>query len=248
MAVTIGSLTVSQLRAQPYGYSETDTMNGLVARRWAVEGLVRPADWLSLLSIFETWQAGRKNDPDSLVSLEVGTTVAFSGSALGKTWTNVPCWFTSAPSAEAVGAYVGVSFELVDAAQMLAVLVRQQETQEEVVSESQPTYGTITLGEATIVLIEQPEAYADGPQLQRTAAGGLWINGPLGVIRAKQINGYTSAAGWTALKSWYESITQQVPVKGELYPASPPTMTQEFTLVDGVKTARCQVSIELWEA
>lgn len=248
MAVTIGTLTIAQLRAQPVGFNEADTTNGLVARRWAIEGLILPADWLSLLTIFDTWRAARLNDPDSLVSLEVGTTVAFSGTALGYAWTAVPCWFTSAPSAEAVGAYVGVSFELVDAQQMLTVLVRQQEVEQEVADESQPTYGTITLGGATLTLTQQPDGYADGPQLQRTAAGGLYVNGPLGVVRAKRVAGYCDATNWAALKTWYETVTQQVPVSGQLYPVQPPEMTQENILVNGVKAVRHQVSMELWEA
>jgi hypothetical protein len=248
MAVTLGSLTISELQAQPFGYAEADTVNGLVARRWAVQGLVRPAQWLTLLNVFETWRNARKADPDSLVALNTGTTVAFSGSALGYSWTNVACWFTSAPAAEAAGGLVSVSFELVDATQQLAVLVRQQETEQETSEESTPDYGTITLGSATLTLTAQPEAYAEGPQLQRTAAGGLWINGPLGAVKAKQITGYTDAAGWVAVKAWYETTTLGTPIKGALYPSQPPSMTKEIVLTNGVKTTRHVVSLELWEA
>lgn len=248
MAVTIETLAVSRLRAQPLGYDETDTMNGLVARRWVVEGLITSAEWVELLGIFETWQAARQLDPDPLVSLEVGATVAFSGSSLGYTWEAVPCWFSAAPSAERVGGFVGASFELLDAAQMLAILVRQRETEQQAAEDAQPTYGTITLGEAVLTLTQQPDGYADGPQLQRTAAGGLYVNGPLGVVRAKRVAGYCDATNWAALKAWYETVTQQVPVKGQLYPVQPPEMTQENVLVDGVKTVRHLITMELWEA
>lgn len=248
MAVTIGSLTVSNLRAQPFGYNETDTINGLVARRWTVEGLIKPSEWLSLLSIFDTWHQARRQDPDSLVALNIGTTVAFSGTAAGYTWTNVPCWFAAAPTGEAVGAYIGVSFELLDAVGQLEVWIRQQEQQVETEEEARPTYGTITLGSATLTLTEQPDGYAEGPSLQRTAAGGLYINGPLGVIRSKSITGYTNSSGWAAVQSWYESITQATPVVGQLYPATPPSLSMETVIENGVKTTRYVVSIELWEA
>lgn len=248
MTVTLGSLTIADLQAQPLGYSESDTVNGLVARRWAVQGLVKPAAWLSVLSTFEGWYASRINDADSLVSLTTGTTVTFSGSALGYSWSNVACWFTGAPEAEVNGSYVSVAFELVDATQQLAVWVRQQETEQETAEESTPDYGTITLGSATLTLTAQPDAYAEGPQLQRTAAGGVWINGPLGVVKSKTITGYTDATGWAAVQSWYETTCLASPTTGGLYPSQPPSMTKEIVLVDGVKTTRCVVSLELWEA
>jgi hypothetical protein len=248
MAVTIGTLTVSHLRAQPLGYSETDTIKGLVARRWSVEGLVRPSEWLALLQIFESWRQARREDPDSLVALSTGSTVAFSGSAAGYSWSNVPCWFTAAPAGEAIGAYIGISVELVDAAQQLAAWVRQQEQQVEIEEDSRPAYGTITLGQATLTLTEQPDGYAEGPALQRTASGKTWINGPLGVIKAKRITGYTTTSGWTALRQWYEGITSTAPIQGQYYPVQPPTMTKEIVLVDGIKTTRCVVQLELWEA
>lgn len=247
MAVTLNTLTVTALRAQPLGYDDTDTINGLVARRWRVEGLLRPSEWLTLLEIFDTWQAARKDDPDALVSLDVGTTVAFSGSALGYSWSNVACWFASPPEAEAVGAYVGASFELLDAEQMLAVWIRQQESARESEEDAQPNYGTLTLGTATLTLTEQPDGYAEGPQLQRSAAGGVVVNGALGAIRAKRITGYTTAAGWQGVQSWYEATAQALPVSGSYYPAQPPSMTQEIVLVNGVKTTRYVVTLELWE-
>ena len=247
MAVTLESLTVSALQAQPLGYDGTDTVNGLVARRWNIQGLVRPAEWLDLLQVFETWQGSRLSDPDTLVSLDVGTTVSFSGSALGYSWSNVACWFAKAPEAEVVGAYVGVSFELLDAEQSLAVLLRQLESEVQTAESSVPDYGTLTLGAATLTLTEQPDGYAEGPQLQRTAAGGVVINGPLGVIRAKSVRGYTDSSGWSALQSWYETTAATTPVSGAFYPSAAPRMNQELVVINGVKTTRCNIEIELWE-
>lgn len=247
MPVTIGALTIANLRAQPLGYSETDTARGLVARSWAVEGLVTPAQWLSLLGVFDTWHAARRLDPDSLTTLTVGSTVAFSGTAAGVSWTNVPCWFTAAPSGESVGAFVGVSFEVVDAAQQLAAWVRQQEQDTQTEQQNLPNYGTLTVGGVTITLTEQPDAYAEGPQLQRTAAGSFYINGPLGAVRAKRVTGYTTAAGWAAIKTWYETTAAATPVPGTYYPATPPSLSLERIISAGVVTDRHVVSLELWE-
>lgn len=247
MAVTLGSLTISNLRAQPLGYAETDVLRGLVARSWAVEGLITPAEWLSLLGIFETWQSARRLDPDSLTSLTVGTTVTFSGTAAGVSWTNVGCWFTAAPAGESVGAYIGASFELVHAQQQLAVWIKQREQELATEQEALPSYGTLTLGGATITLTENPDGYAEGPQLQRTASGGFYINGPLGAVRAKRITGYTTASGWALIEAWYESTAAATPVRGTYYPASPPSLTLEPIISGGVRTDRYVVSLELWE-
>lgn len=247
MSVTIGNLTVSLLRAQPVGYDETDIVNGLVARRWTVDGLLKPSEWLSLLTIFENWRNNRIKDQDTRVSLTVGTTVTFSGSALGYSWTNVACWFASAPQGEASGSYVAASFELIDAQQALAVLVRQREIEVEVTDDTTVNYGTYTLGSATLTLTEQPDGYAEGPQLQRAASGNLLVNGPLKSVKAKRIAGYTTLTGWNAVRSWYETITNRSPITGEYYPASPPEMSQEIVVKDGVKTTRYNVTVELWE-
>lgn len=247
MAVTLGTLTVSALRAQPLGYDETDVVNGLVARRWAIEGLLRPAEWLDLLSIFETWQAERLTDQDTLVSLTVGTTVSFSGSALGYSWTDVACWFAAAPAAEVVGAYIGASFELIDAEQQLAVLLRQRETETETETAVTPDYGTITLGDVTLTLTAQPDGYAGPPTLERTAAGGVVIKGPLGVVHTKRVEGYTDATGWGQFQDWYEAAVQATPTAGDYYPAGEPTMSKEMIVVGGVLTTRYNISIELWE-
>lgn len=248
MAVTLESLTLKSLQAQPLGYDDTDVVNGLVARSWAVSGLLRPAEWLELLNIFEGWQADRLQDPDTATSLSIGTTVAFSGSALGYSWTNVPCWFNDAPAGEAVGAYVAASFGLLDAEQSLQVFQRSLEQATENTDADLPDNGTISLGGATLTLLEQPDAYAIGPQLQRTAAGGLVINGPSGVVRSKTISGYTSESGWTQIKAWYELIAATTPVRGEYYPATAPSCAREVVVQGGIKTTRCVVRLELWEA
>lgn len=248
MAVTIGTLTIDRLTAQPFGYEEESTRQGMVARSWAVSGLLKPSEWLQLLQVFESWRTVRLSDPDTAISLAVGTTVAFSGSFAGVSWSNVACWFSGAPQGSAAGAYIAASCELVDATEALALLIRSQEKDLEVEADAAPDYGTITLGNAVITLLDNPEGWGTGPSAAVSASGYLIVQGPLRPIRSKKVNGYTSEQGWADLKAWYESTARQLPVHGTYYPVSPPEMTKQQVVVGGVKTTRCNVSLELWEA
>lgn len=248
MAVTLGTLTISDLQAQPFGYSEVDITGGLAPRQWGIEGLVRPADWLSLLGIFETWSDARKADADTAVSLAVGATVNFSGSAAGKTWSNVACWFTNAPSGEAVGSYIRASFGLIDANQSLDAFKRQLTRDLENEDAESNIHGTFTLGSTTLTLLQQPDGYEGGPELGITASGSILINGPLRVVEVKRLNGYTTEAGWSAIRSWYTSTVASTPASGSYYPAGVPTMQRrQVTTGAGIKTTRCVVSIDLWK-
>lgn len=248
MAVTLETLTLSDLQAQPYGYSEIDVTAGLAARQWTVDGLVRPAGWLELLSIFDAWRDTRKNDGDTTVTLSTGTTVAFSGTAAGKTWSHVPCWFTSAPSGEAVGAFIHVRFGLIDAAQSVDALKQQLARDLEAGDTETDIHGTYSIGGTTLTLLEQPDGYEGGPQLERTATGSVYINGPRVAVEVKRINGYTTEAGWQAIRSWYATTLATTPASGSYFPATEPTMQRrQVTTSSGIKTTRCIVGIDLWK-
>lgn len=247
MSVTVGSLTIDALRAQPYGYEETDTISGLVARKWTVDGLLTPDEWLSLLAEFDGWWGARVLDADTSISGVIGSTISFSGASNGQQWTDVACWFTSAPQGTQAGAYIAASFELIDATQALAVLLKQQQTNQEVSDSGELENGTITLGTTVITLLQQPDGYVNGPQLEKTAVGGILVSGPLGVTRTKQVNGWTTEDGWTQLKSWYETIVASSPISGDLYPIGEISMEREAAVIDGIKTTRCVVSLTLWE-
>jgi hypothetical protein len=127
MAITIGSFTCNYLTAQPYGY-EGEARRGLTARTFRVSGLLSAAQWQALLNEYNTWRNARINDQDTLLSETVGTTISLTvGSANGIAVSGLACWFAEAPSGEQAGPYVQVSAILVDAAQALAVLLRQRE-------------------------------------------------------------------------------------------------------------------------
>ena len=56
MSVTIGALTFGNLQAVPLAYREDDTINGLTAKQWQITGLLTPAEYVSLLSIYDAWR------------------------------------------------------------------------------------------------------------------------------------------------------------------------------------------------
>jgi hypothetical protein len=128
MSVTIGAFSTKTLRAQPFGY-EGDARQGRTATIIEFTGLVKPSEWLTFKGVYDGWRNLRINDEDTAVSKAVGTTVVVSASANGVTWTNKPCWFTEAPSASQVGAYVEVSATLVDAAEALAVFLKEEDVE-----------------------------------------------------------------------------------------------------------------------
>ena len=53
MAITIGSASFPTLTAQHFGYEETDTKAGQTARKWLLTGILKPSEWLALLSSYD---------------------------------------------------------------------------------------------------------------------------------------------------------------------------------------------------
>jgi hypothetical protein len=244
MAISIGAASFPTLTAQPFGYDETDTRSGLTARRWAIQGLLTPSEWLALLGVYDTWRDLKIQEDDTAVSGVVGATVSFSGTgAGGATWTSIACWFSAAPSAEQVGAYLSVSVELVDANEALEVVLYQQQREAE--SEDLPDFGTITLGTTTLTLTKPVDSYGEGPALELTPTGNHYITGPLVVYRIKDVEGTTNLTGWNNIRSWYESQIVAVPATSSYFPISVPSATAEKRVVNGVKTTVYTVSIQL---
>lgn len=126
MTVTIGAFTSSILTAQPFGY-EGEARQGLTIQAVRFSGLLTPAQWASLTSAYNSWRNSRINDQDTLLSQSVGTTISVSFSANGITWSGVGSWFDAAPTGNQVGAYINASCTLINAAEALAVLLRERE-------------------------------------------------------------------------------------------------------------------------
>lgn len=233
MAITINSLTLSRLKAQPLIYNEVDTIAGNTARGWDIQGVVTGSEWLSLLNLYNTWRDAKISEVNPRSSKAQGTTVSFSGTGFGgQTWTSIPCWFQAAPSGAQSGAYVTVSFSLIDAAQ--AIQTYNKEDSDAATGETGGVnYGTITLGGATITLTAYPDVFLNNPTLELSAGGKHYVTGPLVVVEGKNITGELPATSLTALRTWYTSTVTATPVPDAYFPVSPPELTAFNKLVSG---------------
>lgn len=244
MAITIGSTSFPTLTAQPFGYEETNTRAGQTARKWLIAGLLKPSEWLDLLDEYDAWRDIRIDDEPTEASNVIGTTVAFSGAGPGdQSWTNIDCWFITAPQAEQSGAYLSASVELIDATQALAVLLKTEE--DEAASEDLPDLGTITVGSTVLTLLKPVDAYATSPTMELTATGTHYIQGAPVPYSIKDIEGTTNVAGWDAIRSWYEGQISATPGAGSYFPITSPTASAANKIVEGVTTVEYTVSIQL---
>lgn len=255
MSVTISfgseSLELKRLQAQPFGY-QGSALEGLTYRAFQVSGLANSDEWLTLLSIYESWRVQRFNETSTRVSREVGTTVSFSGSSFGLNWSGIDCWFAEPPSLDGDGySFLSVGFSLIDAQQYLDVQSREEEQEGEETTDAVADNGKWTVsgpgGSTDLTLTQNADGWAVGPDLSRTAVGSVIVQGPLDAISSKKIEGYTDEAGWAVIRSWYENITSRFPIPGEWYPASAPTMNRSMIRQDGQDVTRCTVSYELWK-
>jgi hypothetical protein len=243
MTLTIGSATFSSLTAQPFGYEETDTKRGFTARRWLITGLLTPTEWLALIEEYNSWRDLRILDEDSLKSGTVGTTVSFSGTGAGsEDWSEIECWFSRAPAGDQAGGYRLANMSLVDAAEELEVLLREQETSEE---EEEIDLGTLTIGDAELKLLSPPDSYGAPPALQLTAGGVHFITGPLVAEKIQNVEGVTDSSGWEDIKTWYEEQVISIPSTGDWFPISPPSATVRSKVVSGVKTVEYVVTLSI---
>jgi len=243
--VTIGTFKVDRnLTAQPFSYDETNTRQGLTARKWRLSGLLSQSQWRELVSVYEAWRDARIEDPDSIVAQDVGTTIKLTATTNGQTWTGVPCWFTAAPQADQVGPYLQASCELIDAQQALAVALRSQELG----NEDRPALGTFTIGGVVLTLLAPPETYQDVPQLGLTTTGRSVITGPLAATKVWNVQGTTNATGWAGIRTWFEAAVGARPSTGDLFPINAPTASAANKIVDGLKTIEYTVSLSVAEA
>ena len=244
MSITVGNLQIKALQQVPFAHVG-DAQSGRTARSWPVACILTPAEWLTLDGIYTTWRNLRIAEPDTLVSLAVGSTVLVSGSYRGMTWTNVPAWFTSPPQPTAIGAMVGVSFELVDAAQQLAIITREDEIAQSI-DDNESTFGTYSVGGVTLNLTAQPDGHEDGPTVELTGTGTHAIRGPLLATKMKRIQGWTNTVGAGAtIRTWYETTIATVPAENAWFPVTPPVIDQTPVIVAGARVTRTLVSVDL---
>lgn len=245
MAISIGSATFNTLIAQPFSYDERDTSRGFTAKKWTVSGLLTPSEWLDLLDAYDNWRNLRIEDPDPAKSFDDGTTILLTGTGPGGSTWSVNCWFSSAPKGEQSGAYINASVEVVDALESLEIISRESEDE----SEPLVDLGTVTIGSgsniATVTLLRPMESYGEGPSLNLTAAGNYYVTGPVTVRKIRDIEGTTSASGWTKIQNWYEEVIVAAPIQGTWFPITVPTATAKNKLVNSVKEIEYTIAIQL---
>jgi hypothetical protein len=241
------TLTLRYLQAQPISYAEAETEQGLVARRFTVAGLCTPAQWVTCCSLFDAWQAAKIQEAPTLASRAVGATVTLTCAAHGRSVSNLACWFTGAPKGDTVdgGQWVKVGFDLIDAAQQLTVLLRQNEKSRLGGDAFTPSYGTITLGATTLDLLEQPEGYEDGPSLEPTSTGGFVARGPLVVSEVRNVKGVTDASGWAAVQSWFKAAIAARPGASDFWPVGELGLQRDKIVSNGAVVERFIVSVKL---
>ena len=239
--VTIGSFTTDYLTAQPFGY-EGNAREGLTYRAFQIAGLLTPAEWVALIGAYNAWRDLRIADADTFKSASIGTTVNLTISgANGLAVTALPCWFTDAPTGQQAGRYIQASATLVDAAQALAVLLREREKS---VDRDLPAgLGTVTLGSAVVTLTAPMQSRRDGPQVTLTAGGSSYITGPLAAHEFRQIAGFLSSGTPTDVLSWYDTTIATIPAAGSWFPVSEPSFSAEPIVSGGVKSTRYSVSV-----
>lgn len=245
--VTIGAFSSSYLSAYPYAY-EGEARYGRTARRWAFSAILTPAEEASLVSVYDTWRTTRITDEDTLKSQVVGTTVSLTVTGLDAgNVSGLAVWFSRAPESRKVGAFKETTWEVVDAAQALEVLLKEQQAQAEQGEALEGDYGTLTLGSTILTLLQPMETFEGGPQLELLATGQHRVTGVQDFVRARNIQGRTDATGWAGILSWYESTVQATISAGAWFPVTPPTATGDAVLQDGVKVTRYTVSLRLVE-
>jgi hypothetical protein len=247
MTITIGSFTCSFLTAQPFGY-EGEARTGLTARTFRISGLLTPAQWQSLLSEYNSWRNTRITDADTALSGVVGTTVALTASANGVSVSALACWFADPPSGEQTGAYISATVTLVDAAQALAVLLREEENARQRTEKDLPNLGTVTLtrasGTSPIITLTKPMlTRQDGPSVALTATGVSYVTGPLVAHKVRDIEGYLTTGTFDNVLSWFDETIAAVPATSTWFPISAPTATAEVIIDGGVKATRYTVAL-----
>ena len=140
---------------------------------------------------------------------------------------------------------VGVSFELVDAAQQLAIMLREMEIGTQV-ADNDSTYGTLAVGGLTLNLTAEAPGFDGGPTMDLAATGTHVIRGPLLATKVRRVQGWTHTAGADdTIRSWFETTIATKPAVGAWFPVTPPQVEQTPVIVAGARVTRFLISLEL---
>jgi hypothetical protein len=135
--------------------------------------------------------------------------------------------------------FLQVSFELVDAAEWVAIYNREQE----IANTDDITYcGTFTLWGTVLKLRKPPESYQDMPQLSLSAGGKSYTTGPRVPTETRVLEGDTTKTGWLSIHAQCKNNASAVPA-GEWFPVSPPSAAVTKRVEEGVRNDLYTVSI-----
>lgn len=190
MSISIGGFTFNRLTAQPFGYEETETSRGFTAKKWAISGLATPAEWITLLGVYDAWRDAKITEDDPVVSNSVGTTVTLSGTGAGGATWNTPCWFSTAPQGTQDGIYIAISVELVHAAQALAVLKATASTS----SSGTTLTGTVSIGGVSFSKLTAQTSGYDETDTRRGYTAKKW-----------SVTGLLTSSEWSSLLGVFDT-------------------------------------------
>ncbi len=206
------------LTAPPLGLDTSDATKGRAAETVTFTGLLRKAQTDTLWSLCRAWRVARLPEEPAIRTGALGATIAVTASGPGFNWSSRPCWITDGPSQDAAGSLIRVSLTLVDAAQALAI--QQREVEEGLEEEEALGLGTLTFGTAVVNLTAVAGTYGDLPRPERTPAGNHVLTGPLAADRVREVQGWVTAAGKTALETWLETTIASQPTTGTWFPTT----------------------------
>jgi hypothetical protein len=246
LSVGSWSYTAGNWTAYPITYKEKTTELGLTAEGLNVSVLCTVEEWQGIREVFNTWRDARLNDEvdeedGSSLQEVVGSTVEVSCTALGVSFEGRSCYFMAAPQADSVGMFVQVTFELVDAAQWVAIYNREKEVSD---SEGVTYCGTFNLWGTTLKLRKPAESYQDMPQLSLTAGGRSYTTGPRTPTETRVLEGDTDKNGWNNIVSQCYAQAAKLP-GGDWFPVTPPAATVTKRVEKGVRNDLYTVSISV---
>ena len=217
LAYSGASFTFPNLTAHPLGF-DGDAQRGRTVETLTFTGLLRRTEANTLLGIYRAWRDAKLPEEDPARTGVVGATVAVTDSGPGFSWSARPAWFREPPAVDQVGAYTRVTASVVDAAQSLAVLLREAE--ESLESEAGLGLGTLTFGGAVVNLTARPDSFDGLPQAELSPAGAHIISGPLVAVEVREVQGWVTAAHLVTLESWLKTTVAARPVAGDWWPVS----------------------------
>ena len=241
LSYNAASFTFPNLTAHPLTFDVVDATRGQVAEALTITGILTKAETAIFKGIWQAWRDAKLPEESPTRTGTVGAVVAVTASGPGYTWAARSAWFNDAPSFDATGGQlVRVTASLVDAAQSLAVMLRQLEESEE--EQEALSLGTLTFGGAVVHLTARPDNIESLPQLELSPAGAHVITGPRSVVDAREVRGWVTAAQLPTLESWVKTTAAATPANGAWFPSGWSIPTARLKRNAGVITTVYDVS------